>query len=951
MSTLKTGAVYQTITGLLTAVLLTAAVSPAVLAVEGGSEPISYRAYQKQYADEAFPQALTEIPAHKHVGVTGAALVEAEYEGQKGSALRFQKQGDAADFSVTADQAGLYHIALLYQPIAGEKSLTKPELSLAVDGEVPYEEGNNLFLEQPWANTERKQEYDAMPEQAALEEWTRMSLRDPEGHSTEALYFYLSKGVHTITLTHQKGEWLLWGIAVYNEAPALRYAEQQKQYSAAGYQEASGGFCQSIQAEDYVRKSDSTILPDSDPSDPSTLPNSPSGQLFNYIPGSRYKAAGQWIEWEVTVPQAGLYQIDMRVRQDVKNGLESARRLLIDGKLPFMECDELLFPYDGSWYFFTPKQDGEACRFYLDKGTHTIRMEVTPGGLISNYIAIYDYIARLNALYRKVVAITGFSADKYRDYNLKSTVPGLSEELDALRKGLEEQKNAIIAQNGKAGEQLSSLQALVNLLGVFCGNPDKIPLKLDTFKGYIESLSAWNAALNEQPLDLDYIRIYTADAKLPRAKAGFFESLAFTLRRLFYSFLDDYDMGSADGPHESMTVWLNSGRDQLRVLKNLIDSDFTPSSGVKVELSLATDITSAVMAGKGPDAAVFLLGDDPVRLGCRNALVDLSSFDGYTAVKERFSAQALVPATYKNAVYGLPITETWPMLFIRNDILAEYQLSVPQTWEEMYAAAAVLQRNNIDIGIPSTTGMFLTLLLQNGGRVFDDDHMAAFDQQASIDGFKTWTDFFTKYSFPLSYDFYNRFRSGEMAIGITDYTMYAQLQAAAPEIRGKWSMTELPGVRQEDGSINRSLSICGATGITVSSGLSQTLNYGVIFKAAADKQRAWDFLDWLTNTETQTRFGYDIEAQLGPTGRYATANIHALERLPWDERELVRLRSGLASVVGIEELPGTYYIAREINNAFRAVLYNGAYPVDTLCQHNTVINTELARKYKQFDIN
>ena len=950
MSALKTGAVYRTITSLLVAVFLISVISSAVLAAEKNDGLASYATYKEQYANQAYPQTRIQVSAEENTGITGAVLVKAEYEGENVPAVSFRNSGDSVDFPVTVNEAGLYHLELLYQPIAGEKKLIQSEFSISVDGKTSYEEGKNLLLEQPWANVGKEQDYTVMPEQSPLQEWTRMSLQDPEGHSTQALYIYLEKGAHTITLTQQKGAWLLREIVIYNDKSTLNYAEQKQQYISAGYQNATD-FYQYIQAEDYVRKSDSTIMPDSDPSDPSTLPNSHSKQLFNYIPGSRYKDVGQWIEWEITIPESGLYQIDMRVRQDTKSGMESVRRLLIDGELPFAECEELRFPYDGNWYLFEPDEDGEACQFYLEKGTHTIRMEVTPGSMISNYVTIYDYITRLNALYRKVVAVTGFSADKYRDYNLKSTIPGLPEELRSLLDGLEEQKNAMIEQSGKTGEQLSNLQALINLLGVFCDHPDKIPLKLDTFKGYIESLSAWNATLNEQPLDIDYIRVYTADAKLPGAKVGFFESLLFSVKRLMASFFEDYDGISADGEQKRMTVWLNSGRDQLRVVKNLIESDFTSSSGVKVNLSLATDITSAVMAGKGPDVAIFLLGDDPVRLGCRNSLVDLSSFKEYASVKSRFSEQLLIPATYKNAVYGLPITATYPMMFVRNDILEEYGLSVPQTWEEMYAVAAVLQRNNIDIGIPTNTGMFLTLLLQNGGSVFDDNYMVAFDQQASIDGFQMWTDFFKKYSFPLSFDFYNRFRSGEMAIGITDYTMYAQLQIAAPEIKGKWSMAQLPGIKQEDGSINRSLSISGATGITVSNGLTQTINYGVIFKAADDKQIAWEFLDWLTDTDTQTQYGYDIEAQLGPAGRYATANLEALEQLPWDDRELEQLQAGLDSVVAITELPGTYYIAREINNAFRAVVNNGAYPVDTLCQHNIVINTELARKYKQFDIN
>lgn len=912
------------------------------------AESLSYSAYREQYASAEYPKTFLSVAAGDHTAA-GASVVTAEYEGQEISALSFQKQGDFADFPVQIDQAGFYQIFMQYQPLMTEKSLIKPEFSIALDGSLPFEEAGYLSLDQPWANASVSENGQELPRQTALQGWTSMLLQDPEGRSTKALYFYFPQGSHKITLTHRKGAWLLREFIVLNHTAPHTYTEQEEEYAAAGYGDG-GDFYQLIQAEGLVRKSDSTIMPDSDPSDPATLPNSPSEQLMNYIPGARYKKAGQWIEWEVTVPRSGLFQMDMRVRQDMKNGLVSTRRLLIDGKVPFEECENLQFPYAGKWYLYRLGTENEPYRFYLNEGTHTLRLEVTPGVLIENYTAINSYIDRLNTLYRKVVAITGFSADQYRTYNLKKAIPGLQDELESLREGLEQQKSEIIAQNGKAGEQLSSLQALINLLKVFRANPDKLALKLDAFKGAVESLSAWNSALNEQPLDVDYIRIYGADAKLPSAKAGFFENILFGVRRLLSSFFLEYRDGTKQEGAKSLSVWLSSGRDQLRVLKNLVQSDFEASAGAAVQLSIATDITSAVMAGKAPDTAIFLPGDDPVRLGCRNALADLSTFEGFAEVKNRFSEQALVPAVYKDAVYGLPITEVWPMMFIRNDILEEYGLTPPQTWDEMFAVAAVLQRNNIDIGIPSNTGMFLTLLLQNGGSVYTEDHMVAFDQQASIDGFQMWTDFFTKYSFPLSYDFYNRFRSGEMAIGITDYTMYAQLQIAAPEIKGKWSMVQLPGIRKEDGSINRSVSICGATGITVTAGLSQTLTYGVIFKAAKNPKTAWAFLDWLTGTDTQTRYGNDIEAQLGPAGRHATANREALARLPWDENEAKQLNAGMDSVVAVQELPGTYYIAREINNVFRAVLYKGAYPVDALCQHTTVINRELARKYKQFDI-
>lgn len=49
-----------------------------------------------------------------------------------------------------------------------------------------------------------------------------------------------------------------------------------------------------------------------------------------------------------------------------------------------------------------------------------------------------------------------------------------------------------------------------------------------------------------------------------------------------------------------------------------------------------------------------------------------------------------------------------------------------------------------------------------------------------------WTRFYTDYSFPLTYDFYNRFRTGEMPLGLAPYSMYNTLSALAPELDGLW---------------------------------------------------------------------------------------------------------------------------------------------------------------------
>lgn len=68
---------------------------------------------------------------------------------------------------------------------------------------------------------------------------------------------------------------------------------------------------------------------------------------------------------------------------------------------------------------------------------------------------------------------------------------------------------------------------------------------------------------------------------------------------------------------------------------------------------------------------------------------------------------------------------------------------------------------------------------------------------------------------PLTYDFYNRFRSGEMPMGIQGYGMYNMLEAAAPEIKGMWSMHLLPGTQTQDVKIDRTEGASGTATIMI----------------------------------------------------------------------------------------------------------------------------------------
>lgn len=196
-----------------------------------------------------------------------------------------------------------------------------------------------------------------------------------------------------------------------------------------------------------------------------------------------------------------------------------------------------------------------------------------------------------------------------------------------------------------------------------------------------------------------------------------------------------------------------------------------------------------------------------------------------------------------------------------------------------------------------------------------------------------WTRFYTDYSFPLTYDFYNRFRTGEMPLGLAPYSMYNTLSALAPELDGLWGMTPVPGTANEDGSVNRTVT---------SSGLAS-----VLMAKAADKESGCRFLDWWTADESQTRFGLELEGLLGPSGRYSAANRKTAAALPWTADAFKALTEQWKSVTAVPQLPASYEVTRNVLNAFRSVVYNGDNERETLNKFAGYIDEEIARKNAQ----
>ena len=280
-------------------------------------------------------------------------------------------------------------------------------------------------------------------------------------------------------------------------------------------------------------------------------------------------------------------------------------------------------------------------------------------------------------------------------------------------------------------------------------------------------------------------------------------------------------------------------------------------------------------------------------------------------------------------LYLLPLTAASTPC--RKRIFAELGLKVPDTWDEFYAVQKKLAEKKLEIGIPESQDIFEMLLMQHGGSIYNSECTAsALKTQESVDAFTQWTDLYTKYTLPLSFSFVNRFRTGEMPIGIMSYTMYNQLCVAAPEIKDQWSMYPVPATACADGTLDRS---------------QGSVNTGcVAIRDSADLDAAYEFIRWWIDSETQTEFGRQVESVLGKSARYNTANSVTFEQLNWTNRELEVLREARRDVTDTPQTMVTYYVSRCISNAFRRVVYSYEKPRDVIYRYSDDLDLEFERK-------
>ena len=943
---------------------------------EGVRTEESYRAFYSKYS--------TEKGADGEIALTAQDIYNADFEALEGTeisiadvggesgVLNWANQTGGFSFSVDVPQAGTYNVMLTYY-VPQESNTGDVEFEMRINGECQYLTASRITMPKVWVNEETTggtgidtdtRGNDIRPGQEAFPKWQTVPIKDIDGLYGTPLMFYFEEGVNRVEIVSEKAQFAIKEFKLYQyQAP-----EPYEMPLASDVSSTSG---QRIVLEGELadEKSDRTLFPTSDMHSYITSAvngTSPTKTRYNTIGKASWGQSTQSATWNFTVSQDGWYKIGIRAKQDQMRGMYSNRRLYIDGTVPCLQADQIKFYYNSDWSVTVPSvtedEISDPLYFYLSAGQHTLTLEAVPGEIGDIMGELDDITYDINEYYRRIRQITGPDPDEYNNYNIDQTIPEIIPDFKHFSSRLIELKEEIESLSNQGGSEAVTLEKMAISLDECIEKPDRIPEMMSQIKENVTSLSSWVSTYREQPLEIDLIELCTSDQEFTDCKSNFFKSFKFGFDSFIGSFFEDYNsLTDLEEGDDVMTCWISLGRDNATVVTNLVNNEYNINAKTKVNMKLVQGgIIEATFAGKGPDLALFMGGDFPIQLASRGVLEDLTQFPDYEEVTQRFSHDAMTLYEYNGGVYGLPVSQTFPMLFYRSDVLEELGID-PEidlaTWDGLMNVLPVLQRNYMEVGLilpvmGGTSGVttvspvteagntFAMLLLQQGINYYDDAKTKTnFDTPEAVNAFEQWTEFYTKYSFSQTYDAFTRFRQGDMPVLIQNYTFFNQLSVAAPEIKGCWDFMHVPGTENsETGTVKL------PDGRTISIASNSTGSGALIFTTCPDIEGAWDFIKWFTSDEIQATYGNDIESVLGTMGRFDTANVNALQQLSWTQTQCNKLLEQLNAQIEIPVIPASYGVTRGLNNAFREVANQYENARDTLFWYDRDINDEITRK-------
>ena len=308
----------------------------------------------------------------------------------------------------------------------------------------------------------------------------------------------------------------------------------------------------------------------------------------------------------------------------------------------------------------------------------------------------------------------------------------------------------------------------------------------------------------------------------------------------------------------------DTGEAVLKILDEDIQGFEKEHPGIKVNLvnipwsDIFTKWQTGIQSGNVPDAS-FASAAFGATLNAQGALAPVDDVIKEMGGESAFapSAKSFVELCKQNgSFYDLPYVHNCVVLWYKKDLLQKAGLSVPQTWEELLAAAKALTKEGV-YGILMTSSKsyvtqhtFYSLMLSNGADIVDREtgQKVLFDSPATVETLKYYNEL-AQYS-PPGAGGYDRpeaqaaMTTGKIAMFIYGSWLGGALTEAGPEVLAQFGAAPVPHHKSQ-GSFMGNLVV-------------------VTFKAAKHKAEAKMFLEYLMKNDNYVRFLRTDPASYGP---------------------------------------------------------------------------------------
>ena len=289
-----------------------------------------------------------------------------------------------------------------------------------------------------------------------------------------------------------------------------------------------------------------------------------------------------------------------------------------------------------------------------------------------------------------------------------------------------------------------------------------------------------------------------------------------------------------------------------------------PDVTVKIEQfswgEFNTKWTTGLTSGQVPDISTAL-PNQVVEMINAEALVPLDDVIDSIG-RDRFPEPALAEGRLEEVSYSVPIYSHAQVMWYRKDLLEAKGIAVPQTWEELAAAAKEIGRSDdlYGLSVPLGTGDFMGARYLNfyvrsaGETLLRTDGRANLTSQAALDGIKYWVDLYKTVSPEGSLDYAvldqaTLFYQGKTAFDFNSGFHISGVASNSPDLADSIAAAPLPRLKASD-AVNYPAEVSNVP--------------LVVWQASEVAQEAKAFLEFLFTKEDYIEFLHSVPGGMLP---------------------------------------------------------------------------------------